>query len=92
MKKAVKLSAVVLFAGLAFGCASQGDFDDLKARVDGLETKVNKASSDAAAAMSAANNAASEAAAAKEAADRAAQYAQDTNAKLDNMFNRSMRK
>jgi murein lipoprotein len=92
MKKAVKLSAVILFAGLAFGCASQGDFDKLQDQVNGLETKVNRAAADAADAKSQAAAASDAASRAEAAANQAAQYAQDTNAKLDNMFNRSMRK
>jgi murein lipoprotein len=92
MKNAVKLSAVILFAGLAFGCASQGDLEKLQDQVNGLETKVNRVGADAADAKSQAAAASDAASRAEAAANQAAQYAQDTNAKLDNMFNRSQRK
>lgn len=92
MKRAIKLSAVILFAGLAFGCASSGDLEKLQDQVNGLETKVNRASSDAANALSAANAANDAASRAEAAANQAAQYAQDTNSKLDRMFEKTMRK
>lgn len=92
MKKVVKLSIVALVAGLIVGCASTSDIDNLQSQIDGLKTSVAQASSDAASAQSAANDAASRAASAEAAANRAAQYAQDTNAKLDSMFKKSMMK
>jgi len=92
MKKVVKLSIVALVAGLIVGCASTSDIDNLQSQIDGLKTSVAQASSDAASAQSAANDAASRAAAAEAAANRAAQYAQDTSAKLDSMFKKTMMK
>ncbi len=92
MKKLVKLSIVVLVAGLVVGCASSTEIDNLQSQIDGLKTSVAQASSDAASAQSAANDAASRAAAAEAAANRAAQYAQDTSSKLDSMFKKSMMK
>ncbi len=92
MKKLVKLSIVALVAGLVVGCASTSDIDNLQSQIDGLKTSVAQASSDAAGAQSAANDAAARAASAEAAANRAAQYAQDTNAKLDSMFKKTMMK
>ena len=92
MKNIVKVSAVVLAAGLATGCASTSDIDKLQEQINGLKTQVNTASSDAAQAKQSAADAASKAAAAEAAANRAAQYAQDTNSKLDRMFKKSMMK
>ena len=92
MKKIVKISAVVLAAGLATGCASTSDIDKLQEQIDGLKSQVSTASSDAAQAKQSAAEAASKAAAAEAAANRAAQYAQDTNSKLDRMFKKSMMK
>ncbi len=90
--KALKISAVILAAGLATGCASTSDIDNLQAQIDGLKTQITTASSEAAKAQAAASEAAAKAAAAESAANRAAQYAQDTNSKLDRMFRKSMMK
>lgn len=92
MRKIVKISAVLITAALATGCASTSDIDNLQEQINGLRTQVNSASSDAASAKEAAADAASKAAAAEAAANRAAQYAQDTNSKLDRMFKKSMMK
>jgi murein lipoprotein len=92
MKKLVKVSAIILTAGLATGCATNSDIKDLQSQINGLKGQVSQAASDAASAQSAAADAASRAAAAEEAANRAARYAQDTNSKLDNMFKKSMMK
>ena len=90
--KIVKISAVVLAAGLATGCASTSDIDKLQEQINGLKGQVSTASSDAAQAKQSAADAATKAAAAEAAANRAAQYAQDTNSKLDRMFKKSMMK
>jgi murein lipoprotein len=87
MKKAIKLSAVTLFAGLAFGCASQGDLNKLQDQVNGLDSRVKQVANDAADAKSQAAAASDAASRAEAAANQAAQYAQETNAKLDNLFN-----
>jgi murein lipoprotein len=92
MMKIVKISAVVLAAGLASGCASTSDIDKLQEQINGLKGQVSTASSDAAQAKQSAADAATKAAAAEAAANRAAQYAQDTNSKLDRMFKKSMMK
>lgn len=92
MKKIVKLTMIAMVASLAVGCATQGDIDNLQAQIDGLKSSVAQASSDAASAKSAADSASAQAASAEAAANRAAQYAQETNAKLDAMFARTMRK
>ena len=92
MKKLVKISAIVLSAGLAVGCASSGDIDYLQQQIDDLKNQTTKISADASAARAAAAEAGSRAAAAEAAANRAASYAEDTNRKLDNMFKKSMMK
>jgi murein lipoprotein len=92
MMKAIKLSAVVAIVALATGCASTSDLESLDARVGTLESKVQGAASDAAAAKAAAADASAKAAAAEAAANRAAQYAQDTNSKLDRLFKKSQHK
>ncbi len=92
MKSVIKISALVLVAGLATGCATNKDIEGLQSQIDKLKTDVAKASSDAAEASAAASEAAMKAAAAEEAANRAADYAMDTNSKLDRMFKKSMMK
>ncbi|MGR9072488.1 MAG: Lpp/OprI family alanine-zipper lipoprotein [Gammaproteobacteria bacterium] len=92
MKKVVKLSAIVLSAGLAVGCASSGDIDRLQSQIDELKNQTSKIASDASSARAAADEANARAAAAEAAANRAASYAEDTNRKLDNMFKKSMMK
>lgn len=92
MKTVVRLSVVVLVAGLATGCATNKDIEGLQSQINTLKTQVSKASSDAAAANAAATDAAARAAAAESAANRAAAYAEDTNSKLDRMFKKSMMK
>jgi murein lipoprotein len=92
MKKLIKVSAIILTAGLAAGCATNSDVKDLQSQINALKGQVSQAASDAASAQSAAADAASRTAAAEEAANRAAKYAQDTNSKLDNMFKKSMMK
>lgn len=92
MKKIAKLSMVALTAGLAVGCASTSDIENLQSQIDDLNSKVSTASADAASAQTAAADAAAKAAAAEAAANRAASYAQDANSKLDRMFKKSMMK
>ena len=92
MKKLITVSAIILTAGLASGCATNSDVKDLQGQINGLKGQVSQASSDAAKAKSSADEAASRAAAAEDAANRAASYAQDTNRRLDNMFKKSMMK
>ncbi len=90
--KTIKLATVMIVAGLATGCASTSDIDNLQSQIDELKTQISSASSDAASAKSSAAEAAARAAAAEAAANRAAQYAQETNSKLDRMFKKSMMK
>ena len=83
MMKAVKLSVILLSAGLAVGCASKGDVSNLQSQVDGLKAEVSSVKSTADEALSAAQSA--EAAANKAAA--AAQRAESAiNEKLDKGF------
>ncbi len=92
MIKATKISAIILTAGLATGCASTTAIDNLQSQIDSLNSQISAASSDSAKAQAAAAEAAAKAASAEAAANRAAQYAQDTNSKLDRMFKKSMMK
>lgn len=89
---AIKISALILAAGLATGCASTSDIQNLQSQIDGLTNQISSAASDAATAKAAATEASAKAAAAEAAANRAAQYSQDTNSKLDRMFKKSMMK
>ena len=90
--KALKISAVILVAGLATGCANTVDTSNLQAQIDELKVQIATAVTDAATAQAAAAEAAAKAGAAEAAANRAAMYAQDTNSKLDRMFKKSMMK
>ena len=94
--KAVKISALILVAGLATGCTDNNKdalgISDLQSQINGLKTQISSAASDASTAQSAAADAARKAASAEAAANRAAKYAQDTNSKLDRMFKKSMMK
>ncbi|MGR9052359.1 MAG: Lpp/OprI family alanine-zipper lipoprotein [Gammaproteobacteria bacterium] len=92
MSKLVKLSVVALTAGLAVGCASTSDIENLQSQIDGLNGRVDKVAADASEAKTAAADAAARAAAAEAAANRAASYAQEANTKLDRMFQKSMMK
>jgi murein lipoprotein len=92
MMKTVKISAVILAACLATGCASTSDIENLQTQIDSMQTDVQTASSEAAKANAAVSEAVAKASAAEAAANRAAQYAQDTNSKLDRMFKKSMMK
>lgn len=83
--KLLKLSVIALTAGLAVGCASSSDIDNLQGQINTLKT-------DVAGASAAATDASSKAAAAEAAANRAANTAQEVNTKLDRMFKHSMMK
>lgn len=90
--KLLKLSVVALIAGLAVGCASTSDIDNLQGQINTLKTDVAGAKDAAASANTAASDAASKAAAAEAAANRAANTAEEVNTKLDRMFKHSMMK
>mgnify|MGYP000565371554 CR=1 FL=1 len=92
MTNALKISAIILTAGLATGCASTSDIEGLQSQIDTLNTQISSAAADSAAAKASAAEASAKASAAAAAANRAAQYAQDTNSKLDRMFKKSMMK
>ncbi len=92
MYKAIKISAIVLTAGLAVGCASTDDIANLQSQIDGLRTDLDKTSTAVASAQNAAREAAARASAAEAAADRAAGFAEETNNKLDRLFKKSMMK
>ena len=83
--KLLKLSVIALTAGLAVGCASTSDIDNLQGQINTLKTDVD-------AAKSAANDASTKAANAEAAANRAANTAEEVNTKLDRMFKHSMMK
>lgn len=92
MKKTLKISAIIVSAGLVYGCASSGDVVNLQKQIDKLNGQVEKAVSDAAGAKQAADAASASAAKAASAAELAGSYAQDTNSKLDRMFKKTMMK
>lgn len=83
--KLLKLSVIALTAGLAVGCASTSDIDNLQGQINGLKT-------DVASAKDAASDASTKAANAEAAATRAANTADEVNTKLDRMFKHSMMK
>ena len=92
MIKALKISAIVLTAALATGCASTSTVEDLQSQIDGLSTQISTASANATSAQTSAASAAERATAAEAAANRAALAAEATNSKLDRMFKKSMMK
>ena len=92
MKKLVKLSAVILTAGLFVGCATNDDIESLQSQIDILSDQTERAAADSGAAKPAATDAAESAAASELAAVEALRVAEDTNQKLDRMFKQSMSK
>ena len=88
MKNSVRTSVAGLFVvaltGLA-GCATTSDLEALRAEVDKANATASQAAADSASAKR-------DAAAAKVAAEEARDTAQQTNAKLDRMFKKSMYK
>lgn len=92
MKKVIKLSMIALALSLVTACATTSDIENLQSQVNGLDTSVKQASSDAASAQATAADAAAKAAAAEAEANRAAELSEDANKKLDKRFKRSMMK
>ncbi|OQK17660.1 hypothetical protein AU255_07285 [Methyloprofundus sedimenti] len=92
MIKLLKVSAIVLAASFAVGCASTGDLKKLQADVNDLKAQTAQTSSKADQAARDASAAAANAAAANAAANRAADSAAETNHKLDRMLNKAMMK
>ncbi|MGR9106017.1 MAG: Lpp/OprI family alanine-zipper lipoprotein [Gammaproteobacteria bacterium] len=92
VKIASKVAVLVLAAGLAGGCASQGDVDALRNDLQATDRKADDAAAAAANAMAAAERAEEKAASAESAALRAAAAAEEANGKLDRMFKHSMMK
>ncbi|MCI0653311.1 MAG: Lpp/OprI family alanine-zipper lipoprotein [Methylococcaceae bacterium] len=87
-----KVAVLVLAAGLAGGCATQGDLDALKESIARTDKKADDAAAAAASALAAAERAEAKAGDAESAAMRAATAAEEANSKLDRMFERTMRK
>ena len=92
MNKTLRLSLTAMVFSLITACATNSDIENLQSQVNGLDTSVKQASSDANNAQSTAASAATKAEAAEAAANRAAQLSQDANDKLDKKFKKSMRK
>ncbi len=92
MIKALNISAIIITAALATGCANTSGIDNLQSQIDTLNSSIATASANSAKALAASASAEARASAAEAAANRAAQYAQDTNSKLDRMFKKSMMK
>lgn len=90
--KLLKLSPVILIAGLAAGCATNSDIENLQGQINTLKTDVSQAKSAANSANTAATDAASKASAAEAAANRAARSAEEVNQKLDRLFASGMKK
>ncbi|HRQ04460.1 Lpp/OprI family alanine-zipper lipoprotein [Nitrosomonas halophila] len=86
------VSALLGVCVILSGCATTGDFNALKARVDALEANVSAAQSDAAAARAAANDAVNIANQAMDKAAEANARSLDTETKIDRMFKRAMHK
>ncbi len=84
--------SLIIMAIALSGCATTGDFNSLKARVDALEAGVSQSQTDAAAARSAANNAVDTANRAMDKANEANARSIDTETKIDRMFKRAMHK
>ncbi len=98
MNKIVKVSALVLFLGLASGCATTGG-DDVKATADRAAADAAAAASAAEAARAAADSAAQAAANAQSTADRALSAATEAQTcceanreSMERMFQKSMSK
>jgi outer membrane murein-binding lipoprotein Lpp len=85
VKKTAKLAILALCGGLVVGCASNGDIANLQAQLDDVKAQATAASS-------AADQAAASASAAERAAEAAEAAANETSAKLDRMFKKSMSK
>jgi len=91
-KRIVSMLVVVgACAGLS-ACATTGEFEALKSRVDTLESNVSAAQSDAAAARATANDAVNIANQAVDKANEANARSIDTETKIDRMFKRAMHK
>ena len=91
-KKMVSIAALVgACVGLS-ACATTGDIDALRLRVDTLESNVSAAQSDAATARATANDAVNIANQAMDRANEANARSIDTETKIDRMFKRSMYK
>ena len=90
MKKIIKLSMIVMVAGLVVGCATNSDIENLQSQIDGLKTSVAQASSDAQSAQSSASEASAHATAAEIASKQALSAINGINAKLDNLFHKAM--
>ena len=85
IKKAAKLTTILMATGLMVGCASQSDFDKLEKRVAALESSVEDVKRTA-------QEAADASAAALSAAESAQMSANAANERLDRMFKKSMLK
>ena len=98
IKNVLKVSALVLFLGLASGCATTG-LDEVKATADQAAADASAAASAAEAARAAADRAAQAAAGAQSTADRALSAATEAQAccdanreSMDRMFQKTMTK
>lgn len=99
IKNVLKVSAMVLVFGMAAGCASQADRDQVQASIDSAARDAAAAQSAAEAARAAADSAAQAARSAQSTADQAlaaareAQSCCDANRdRLERMFQKSMSK
>lgn len=92
VRKVMKLSVLVLCAGLVVGCASKGDIANLQTQIDDLKVQTSAAAMAAEQAAAKAASAEAKAASAESIAYGAEATANETSSKLDRMFKKSMSK
>lgn len=84
--------AVIGFILVLSGCATTGNFNALKSRVDALEADLRAVRTEAATARNAANDAVNTANRAMDKANEANARSIETETKIDRMFKRAMHK
>jgi len=80
-----KIMLAMVVAALVSGCATNSDVENVQLQITALNMTVTQVAEDV-------KNALSKAKSAEASATLAAKYAQETNAKLDNMFKKVMSK
>lgn len=92
MKTIAKFAAVTLAVGLAAGCATVSDLENVRAIAEEAKAAAAKANAAAAEAQTTANAASTKANKAMNAAEDANNCCIETNEKIDRMFKETMRK
>ena len=80
-----KIMLAMVVAALVSGCATNSDVENVQLQITALNMTITQVAEDV-------KNALSKAKSAEASATLAAKYAQETNAKLDNMFKKVMSK